>query len=217
MMEYNLDFSRPDPELVEGYRPVPSSIAGDAMGRTRCTTASISPVNRSVETTAGTVLTVETPAGSNYAVHKALEYVEPGDVLVVDGEGGMNRAVWGELMSRFSIREGLSAVVIDGAIRDTDAHLGLDIPVYCKGSTPKGPAKIERGSVGGSVSCDGVPVESGDIAVCDGDGVAFVPSEDASQILEECEKKLEEEDEWMEAADNSNKTTLEIIGIDNKR
>lgn len=213
-MEYRTDFSRPGYDLVDGFSSIPSSIAGDAMGRTRCTTASVSPVNRRIDSTAGTVLTVETPAGSNYAVHRALEHVEEGDVLVVDGEGGTSRALWGELMSRFAIRENLGAIVIDGAIRDIDAHLDLDLPVYCKGATPKGPTKIEQGAVGRAISCDGVSVSSGDIAVCDADGVAFVPSEEAPDVLDKCKEDLQKEQRWMDAADNSDKTTLEITALD---
>lgn len=211
-MQVHSDYSRPDPEDVAGFGSVPSSIAGDVMGRRRCTSAELSPLSRSVEPVAGSVLTAETPSGSNYSLHRALEHVQPGDVLVVDAEGGTRRAVWGELMSRYAATRDLAALVIDGAIRDVDAQSGIEYPIYCRGATPRGPTKVKQGTIGSTVSCDGVSVSAGDIAVCDDDGVAFVPSDEAPAVLAACEDKLEQEEDWMTAVEETDKSTLEIIG-----
>lgn len=48
---------------------------------------------------AGTAVTVRTAPGDNLFIHKALEFVRPGDVIVVDGGGDVSRALIGEIMS----------------------------------------------------------------------------------------------------------------------
>jgi 4-hydroxy-4-methyl-2-oxoglutarate aldolase len=215
-MNTSTDFSRPPDHLVDAFEGVPSSIAGDAMGRRRCTSAELEATSPPTAPVAGPVLTVETPPGSNYAVHKALELIEAGAVLVVDAGGSGERAVWGELMSRYSVANDLAAVVIDGAIRDSRDHEDIDLPVYSVGATPTGPIKQRDGQIGQAVSCDGVAVSAGDIAVCDQDGVAFVPLDDAEEVLHECRSYIDRESEWMDAVNDEDVTTLEIIGFHNE-
>ena len=210
-MQIHSDYSRPDPDLVKRFQSIPSSIAGDAMGRQRCTSAELEPLSRPSSPIAGPVLTVSTPVGSNYSVHKAIDFIESGDILVVDAEGGTQRAIWGELMGRAAQARKLAGLVIDGAIRDVDAQSKVGYPTYCRGTSPRGPTKIEQGTVGGCVSCDGVSVSPGDIAVCDADGVAFVPQDEADSILSKCNTKIDEESEWLAAVDNPKKSTLDII------
>lgn len=69
----------------------------------------------------GRALTVRTRAGDNLAIHQALEEAKPGDVIVVDGEADISRALVGEIMKTIAEDQGVAGYVIDGAIRDSAA------------------------------------------------------------------------------------------------
>jgi regulator of RNase E activity RraA len=211
VMDINQDFCRPELSIQEEYEGLSAAIVADVMGKSNCTSANIKPISERAPSVVGTALTVETPAGSNYAIHKAIEIAEPGDVIVADAGGFFGRAVWGELMSRYSYQKGLCCAVIDGAVRDSPAHRDLDLPVYCKGVTPKGPEKIRSGSVGSTISCDGVTVNPGDIVVGDGDGVAFVPRNEAQTVLAKATERADLERTWAERIETTDERLLEII------
>src|SRR5690606_25183851 len=70
------------------------------------------PFHKNAGTMAGTALTVRVAAGDNYAIHKALDLVRPGDVVVVDGDGDLNRALIGEIMTSIAKSRGAVGMVI---------------------------------------------------------------------------------------------------------
>src|SRR5690242_10531188 len=83
---------------AQALQGLPSSVIGDVMGGRLIGTTALRPVNRSALSVAGNALTVRVRAGDNLMIHKALELLQPGDVLVVDGEGDVSRALVGEIM-----------------------------------------------------------------------------------------------------------------------
>lgn len=210
-MEVNQDFIRPDTSILERFEDVSAALVADVMEHDKCTGTDISPVVDRPPAVVGTALTVKTPAGSNYAVHRALEIAEAGDALVVATDGSVDRAIWGELMSRYSHSTGLNCAIIDGAVRDRAAHSDIDFPVYCRGVTPAGPKKRQEGSVGSTIRCDGVTVDSGDIVVADSDGVTFVPQNRTREVLDRAQAKAETEQTWRRQIKTTDQTLLEII------
>ena len=87
----------------------------------------------------GTALTVMVPDGDNAFIHKALDLAKPGDILVIDGNGCTTRSLIGEVMFTYAKNCGIAGIVVDGAIRDHDSLVHIDLPVYAKAVTPQGP------------------------------------------------------------------------------
>lgn len=192
------DVDRPDPELVSAFEGVPSSIVSDVTGNVGVAMdAGIGPVYRGAET-AGTAVTVKAVPGDNLIIHRAITMAEPGDVLVIDGDGYTGTAYLGELMCASCQAQGLAGVVIDGAIRDRADVAEMDFPLYARGVNPQGPFKQDPGSINVTVSCGGVTVDPGDIVVGDGDGVSVVPAEDAESVLGNAREKLAAEGDLRE-------------------
>lgn len=111
----------------------------------------------------GTACTVKVFPGDNLMVHKALDIVQLGDIIVVDGNSCMSSAVIGDLMANKAKHRGVSAFVIDGLIRDISGIQELDMPVYAKGVTSICPLKQGPGEINFPISCGGVVVNAGDI------------------------------------------------------
>lgn len=204
---------RPDPELVSSFEGIPSSIVSDVTGNVGVAMdADIEPVYRGAEV-AGTALTVKAVPGDNLIIHKAITVAEPGDVLVIDGDGYTGTAYLGELMCASCRAQGLAGVVIDGAIRDRADVAEMGFPLYARGVHPQGPFKQDPGSINVTVSCGGVSVDPGDVVVGDGDGVSVVPAEDAEAVLEAAREKLAAERDLRERVE-AGEYLYEIGGYD---
>ncbi|UHL65656.1 RraA family protein [Paralcaligenes sp. KSB-10] len=198
-------------DIQRSFNGVSTSIISDVMDRLPGTNQ-LKPMHGSTQLI-GRALTVKVAAGDNLFIHKALRTVQPGDVLVIDAGGGVDRALIGEIMLAVAKMRGAVGYVVDGAIRDVGAFSKNDFPCFAKGVTHRGPYKNGPGAVNIPVSIDGAVVQPGDIVIGDEDGVVFIPVEKAEEILGLARKKMKLEadtlsgigrnvydDSWIEAS-----------------
>jgi len=89
--------------------------------------------------------------------------------------------------------KGVAAFVTDGLVRDLIGIEEMDLPTYAMGATPNSPAKTGPGTAGLPIICGGIPVQSGDIASLDRDGVVIVPRAEAERVAKALEGVLEAE------------------------
>ena len=157
-----------------------ASQISDAMDRAVGTTA-LRPMHGSAKLI-GRARTVSTRSGDNLFIHAALRRLRPGDVLVVDGGGDPSRALVGEIMKRVAQSKGCVGFVIDGAIRDVESFVVDGFPCFARNVTHRGPYKNGPGSIGGTVSIDGMVVADGDVIVADSDGVVAVPAHRVASV-----------------------------------
>jgi RraA family protein len=187
------DIARPPRELVAKFRKHCTANLADCMYRFFCVDSAIKRINEKDVIMVGTAFTIKVRVADNLMVHKALDYAQPGDVLVIDAEGDTEHAILGEIMTREAMVNGLAGFLIDGAIRDAGKIKKMEFPVFARGVTPRGPFKDGPGEINTPVSCGGVVVNPGDIIVGDEDGVVVIPSVDAEDILKKVEIKHENE------------------------
>src|SRR5512134_1946934 len=114
------EVERVDPGVVEQASKFPASILADVAGRRGALSGRIAPLAPSMKF-AGPAITVEVRPGDNLMIHAAMAIAKPGDVIVVDGKGDVSSALMGEIMSQQCVALGIAAVVIDGAVRDSEA------------------------------------------------------------------------------------------------
>jgi len=186
---------RPRRELVDLFKGIPSSNINDNMNRLFSMHSYMRPFNK--VPLLGTAVTVKAPMGDNLMIHKALDIAEPGDIIVVDGEGCTERSSIGEMMFTFAEMKGIAGIVIDGAIRDTDSLSHLNLSIYAKAVTPQGPFKNGPGEINVPVSCGGQVVFPGDILVGDADGIVVIRPEFAEELAEVSRKKHDSEEERL--------------------
>ncbi|MGY1826947.1 RraA family protein [Blastococcus sp. SYSU DS0541] len=186
---------RPDPALLARARALPTSILSDSMERAQGATGLHWVPGAAWPRVAGPAFTVRTRPGDNLVVHRALDLAEPGDVLVVDGGGALDRAVLGEIMARYAAARGLAALVVDGAVRDREGLAEGPVPVFARGINHLGPYKDGPGELRGPVQAGGAVVRCGDLVVGDGDGVVVVPHERAAEVVGAGQERLAAEEE----------------------
>lgn len=191
------DIARPAKELVEQFRGMPVANIDDNMGRIAAVDAAIVPINKSP--LLGTAFTVRMPAGDNLMFHKAMDMAQPGDVIMIDVGGGIERSIFGELMVSYCRKRGIAGIVCDGAIRDAEGLSKLtDFAVYAKGVTPNGPYKNGPGEINVPIVIGGKQVNPGDIIVGDEDGVIIIHPADAKDLAAATRATMEKEAKIME-------------------
>ena len=190
-----LEIERPDSSLIEAYREIPSSNIGDCVKRMNCMFGGIRSYNR--RSIVGPSFTVKVPAGDNLVAQMALDYAQPGDVIVIDGAGYADRALVGGMMLAYAEERGLAGFVVNGAVRDLDDIEASPLPVFALAATPLGPYREGPGEINVPVVCGGQVVMPGDILAGDSDGIVVIPRRDAADLLSAVRKNLSMEQDEM--------------------
>ena len=137
-------------------------------------------------------------AGLN-AQKRAIEEIRRGEVLVIEARGDLTAGTIGDILGLRAQVRGAAGIVTDGAIRDSVALAGLEIPVY---HAAVHPAVLGRRHVpwetGVTVACAGVTIQPGDILVGDADGVVVLPPAIAAELLADA-RELERQEEFIAA------------------
>jgi 3-hexulose-6-phosphate synthase / 6-phospho-3-hexuloisomerase len=145
----------------------------------------------------GPAVTVVTRDGDWAKPVEAIDRAGPGDVIVIDAGGGPT-AVWGELASWSAHGRKLAGVVIDGAIRDLDAILGIGFPAFSRSVSSNAGEPKGLGEIGVEVTVGGQRVRPGDWIVGDLSGVVVVPRERVAEIANRALDVLEHENRVRE-------------------
>jgi RraA family protein len=175
-------FERADRDLVEGFANFESTDISDMLNRMYTMNGEIHNLVNDARIV-GPVCTVKVFPGDNLMVHKALDIVEPGDVVVVDASGSTTSAVLGDLVANKAKHRGIVGFIVDGLVRDLPGLKECGLPIYAKGVTPFGPLHRGPGEINFAVCCGGVVVQPGDIVTADENGVTVVPRTAAPEIL----------------------------------
>lgn len=114
---------------------------------------------------------------------EAHNLAEPGDVLVLQGVMGCSNM--GGQSATIARRQGFIGAVVDATVRDPEQYRSMGWPVWCRGFTPiTGKWRMQTVEVNGIVQICGVQVRPGDLVCADEAGVAFVPRDRATDVLE---------------------------------
>ncbi len=133
---------------------------------------------------AGPAATAFNYPGDNLMMHQLLHLAEAGQMLVMGNGGGFQGALWGELAALLAQKKGVAGLVADSAVRDSDALVAMQFPVWCSAIHASHPEKRGAGAVNVPVVIDGVMVNPGDIVVGDADGVLVIPPEHLAHAVE---------------------------------
>jgi RraA family protein len=138
----------------------------------------------------GPAYTVRVHTADILMVARALSLCPPGHVLVIDGQGELNTALWGGITTEAARLKGLAGVVVDGAIRDSAEIRANPLPVFARAVVPNAGGAEYAGELQVPVSCGGVVVCPGDWLVGDDDGVVVVPAARMDEAIEKAGRIL---------------------------
>lgn len=177
------DFPRLDPELVRCFAEFPTPDISDLLNRMYALHPGIHCLTGAHHSLCGLACTVKVFPGDNLMVHKALDIAQPGDIIVVDAGASTQNAVLGDLVSTKAKHRQIAGFIVDGLVRDLPGIVGLDLPLFARGTTPIGPLQRGPGEINYAISCGGRVINPGDLIVADQTGIVVVPREITEELL----------------------------------
>jgi 3-hexulose-6-phosphate synthase/6-phospho-3-hexuloisomerase len=159
-----------------------TALLSDALGKTGAMDHEIKCVSANCRM-AGPAATLRVHTADILMVGKAVSTCPTGCVLVIDGQGELNTALWGSLITVASQLKGMEGVVIDGAVRDIEAIRKERFPVFARAVVPNAGGAEYVGEMNTTIQCGGAVVTPGDWVVGDEDGVVIIPADRLSAVL----------------------------------
>ncbi|WP_249018715.1 4-carboxy-4-hydroxy-2-oxoadipate aldolase/oxaloacetate decarboxylase [Conexibacter sp. S30A1] len=132
---------------------------------------------------AGPARTVLCAQDDNLMVHAVMAEAQPGEVLVLTMPEPRPVALVGDLLATQARAAGVAAILIDAAVRDVEELAQMGLPIWARWVRVKGALKATAGRINVPVSVGAAQIRPGDILVLDGDGVAVVERERATEVL----------------------------------
>jgi RraA family protein len=179
-----MNIERLAPELMNQFANFPTPDISDLLNRLYAVDPEIRCLTGDTHQVHGPACTVKVFPGDNLMVHKSLDVVEPGDVVIIDAGGSTLNAVLGDLVATKAKHRGAAGFVVDGLVRDLPGVRELGLPVFARGTSPIGPLHRGPGEINYPICCGGVVVNPGDLIVGDSMGVVVVPTMIVAELLE---------------------------------
>lgn len=189
-----------------------SATLHEAQGQTGALGSAIKPLDPQ-RRLAGPALTVDVTPGDNLVIHYALTCAKPGDVLAVDAKGYAEAGLWGDILTLAAQEIGIAGLVIDGAVRDSDAILAMGFPVFSRGLSIRAAQKNQPGQVNVPIICGGVAIRPGDWIMGDRDGVVVIPSGNIAAVVESARER-EVAEIALRKGIRAGKSTIELLGLE---
>lgn len=161
----------------------------------------------------GKIKTIFASYNSNYEIHDQIQDVNEGDIIFILTFEIENRAVIGDLIAKYLILyKGITAIIIDGFVRDLASLKKDSYPIWCKGSTPLGCFNSKRKNFPKSLKKELEEKYNNGIAICDEGGVTIIESKYCNKLtLKKLEQIELQEDIWFYCLDTLKWNTKEIV------
>lgn len=152
---------------------------------------------------------------SNWSIHQQIRKVNSDEVVFADAINVSDRAVFGELVSKYILLYKQAAgIICNGLLRDANDLIKNNYPIWCKGFTPEGCYNEWRilSNAVDEVATNRREIYEDAIAVCDDTGVVVIPqSEINNEFLCKLEYIERQEDEWFECIDRRKWDTYDTV------
>ncbi|MET3107963.1 regulator of RNase E activity RraA [Oxalobacteraceae bacterium GrIS 2.11] len=150
--------------------------------------------------------------GDIVPVWMGIESALTGSVLVIDG-GDSTDAVMGEFLTRCAISNGVSAVVLFGFSRDTDAIKELGLPFFSMGQSPRAGTKCKLGELGCTLQIDDFTISEGEYVIGDADGIVVLSAAELKKYLPAAIEIMEKENSGLNKMRNEGASINQIFNF----
>lgn len=166
--------------LLENISACQISDAYNGISHRSGTIKSIKPINNLKVW--GSIYTAETTSDDWGTSALAIDDAGEGDVLFfkVDND---DKAIWGELASTCAKNNGVKATVVYGSVRDLDALLDMDFPIFASNFVPNAGLALGLGKLNQPIEVEGTEINPGDFFFGDESGIIVIPKELFTKVM----------------------------------
>lgn len=129
-----------------------------------------------------------------------IDEVKKGTVIVSDNKGREDCTVWGDLLTHTALNRGITATIVNGAVRDVADIRQTNYPVFSRAITARsGKNRVYKKATQIELVIDKVSIVPGDIVFADDNAVCVIPKDKFSEVLRRAKAIQETEDKILKA------------------
>lgn len=162
----------------------------------------------------GIAFTVDARPGDNLIVHKAINMLQPGDILVIKTGLNDRGGLWGGMMTASAVAKGCSGLITDGCVRDSMLIKELKFPVFSRAISIRGATKGLPGKINHPVVIDDVVINPGDLIFGDNDGIVVIPKDMVESVYEKTLAREKKEEGMMKLIQSGKATTYDLLNFE---
>ncbi|URK86089.1 4-carboxy-4-hydroxy-2-oxoadipate aldolase/oxaloacetate decarboxylase (plasmid) [Rhizobium sp. RCAM05350] len=203
---------RPSREAVEAIAKFSPATLHEAQGRKGALSSRLKPVDYRMKL-CGPAFTVKCAPRDNIMLQLAINYAQPGDIVVVSAGEYEEAGSFGDVLANACLAKGIGGLVTDTGVRDTLQLRDLGFPVFSLSVCIKGTVKETLGAVNDPITIGDELVFPGDIIVGDADGLVVVRKDEALAVAELAQVREDAEAGYI-AAYKAGKSVVEVSNLE---
>lgn len=183
----------------------------EAQGRRGALSSRIKPVDYRMKL-CGPAFTVRCAPRDNLMLQLAINYAQPGDIIVVSGGEYEEAGCFGDVLANACLAKGIGGLVTDSGVRDSLQLRDLGFPVFSLSLCIKGTVKETLTSTNDPIVVGGEVIHPGDLIVGDADGLVVVHQHEVREVIELSQAREDAEAGYI-AAYQAGKTVVEVSNL----
>lgn len=203
---------RPSQEDIAALAPFSPATIHEAQGRRGALSSRIKPVDYRMKL-CGPAFTVKSAPRDNIMLQLAINYANPGDIIVVSGGEYEEAGSFGDVLANACLAKGIGGLVTDTGVRDTLQLRDLGFPVFSLSVCIKGTVKETLTSVNDPIIVGDELIYPGDIIVGDADGLVVVRRAEAQEVAKLSQAREDAEAGFI-AAYKAGKSVIEVSNLE---
>lgn len=145
----------------------------------------------------GPARTVQCAQNDNRGAHEIMQYIQPGEIVVLTMPKPYPVALIGELLAMQAQQRQAAGILVDAAVRDTEELIKLGLPVWSRWIRIQGTTKNTTLSINMPIIVGGTRIETGDVLVLDSDGGVAISKSRLPDVLSASRARVEKESQDM--------------------
>lgn len=212
MIRLNQKIDRPSRDEVAALSQFSPATIHEAQGRRGALSSKIKPVDHRMKL-CGPAFTVKCAPRDNIMLQVAINYAQPGDIIVVSAGEYEEAGSFGDVLANACLAKGIGGLVTDTGVRDTVQLRELGFPVFSLSVCIKGTVKETLGATNEPITIGDEIIYPGDILVGDADGLVVVRKREAENVARLSKARDEAEAGYI-AAYKAGKSVVEVSNLE---